>query len=413
MNVTSFYGSKTRRISCHIISNSVPDDGNVSDVGNVADDDSNDGDTLYRLADSDSSPQSSESDTADSDSSKDDDQMHDDWADKYHSYGQQPTFAQDSGPLIVLPPEASATNFFNLMFPDSLWCSLVAETNRHALSKPSQQEETNETEMKAFIGVTLAMAIYKLPQIKNYWSGHWVLGVPQYRQIFPHNRYWYLFSNIHLVDNAECLPRDDLLHDRLFNVRPLISKLNETFAKHYSPSRNISVDESMVRFKGRSMLKQYLPMKPIKWGFKVWCLSCSYCVYLLKFQVYAGQDTEQNFGLAHRVVTDLLCPLYTKCNYVVYRDNFFYITAIVPWTETEWHFCMWNLTYKPHGISPSAVQCCWAETDETRWCTIPSQKWHNSSHLDRQETSSCGKQCSSTNNDNSQEKKSWRIDQHC
>jgi len=55
---------------------------------------------------------------------EDDDQIHDDWTDKYHSYGQQPTFAKDSGPLIVLPPEASAIDFFNLLFLDSQVCTV-------------------------------------------------------------------------------------------------------------------------------------------------------------------------------------------------------------------------------------------------------------------------------------------------
>ena len=195
----------------------------------------------------------------------------------------------------------------------------VVITNRYGQAKPNAQQETDEAEMKAFVGMTLAMAIHKLPQIKNYWSGNWVLGVPQLQQIFTRNRYWYLFSNIHLVDNSKCLPRDDPLHDRLFKVRPLITKLNETFAEHYSPSQNLSVDESMVRFKGRSMLKQYLPMKPIKRGFKVWCLSCYCCGYLLQFQVYAGKDAhaDQSVGLAQRVVTDWVCPVYSHCNFVV------------------------------------------------------------------------------------------------
>ena len=144
--------------------------------------------------------------------------------------------------------------------------------------------------MKAFVGMTIAMAIHKLPRIKNYWNGHWAPGVPQYRQIFTRDWYWYLFSNIHLVDNSKRVAHQDPTHDRLFKIRLLITALSETFGEHYSPSCNISMDESIVRFKGRSMLKQYLPMKPIKRGFKVWCLSCACCGYLLLFQVYTGKD---------------------------------------------------------------------------------------------------------------------------
>ena len=57
-----------------------------------------------------------------------------------------------------------------------------------------------------------------------------------------------------------------------------------TLAESYDPSQNISIDESMVCFKRRSTMKQYLPMKTIKRGFKTWCSSCSCCGYLLKFR---------------------------------------------------------------------------------------------------------------------------------
>ena len=56
-----------------------------------------------------------------------------------------------------------------------------------------------------------------------------------------------------------------------------------TLAESYDPSQNISIDESMVCFKRRSTMKQYLPLKTIKRGFKIWCSSYSCCGYLLKF----------------------------------------------------------------------------------------------------------------------------------
>ena len=44
---------------------------------------------------------------------------------------------------------------------------------------------------------------------------------------------------------------------------------------------------------------------------------------LASFQVYSGKDVEQPAGLAHRVVTDLVRPLYCNSNYVVFMDNYF------------------------------------------------------------------------------------------
>lgn len=45
----------------------------------------------------------------------------------------------------------------------------------------------------------------------------------------------------------------------------------------------------MVAFTGRSTMKQYMPLKPIKRGFKVWAMTDSATGYLLSFDVYTGK----------------------------------------------------------------------------------------------------------------------------
>jgi len=69
----------------------------------------------------------------------------------------------------------------------------------------------------------------------------------------------------------------------------MINYLNEKFASNFFPGRNLSCDESMAGFKGRSGIKQYMPMKPVKRGFKIWSLCCAITFYLLKFMVYEGK----------------------------------------------------------------------------------------------------------------------------
>jgi len=57
----------------------------------------------------------------------------------------------------------------------------------------------------------------------------------------------------------------------------------------YKPSRHLAVDESMVAFKGRSSMKKFMPLKPIKRGFKVWALADSQSGFFLNFDVYTGK----------------------------------------------------------------------------------------------------------------------------
>ena len=112
------------------------------------------------------------------------------------------------------------------------------------------------------------------------------------------------------------------MHDRLGKVRPLIDHLSCKFSSLYNPSKDVAVDEAMIKFQGRSALKQYMPMKPIKRGIKVWVLADSTNGYFSRFQVYTGRQDNREVGLGAYVVKTLTNELKHKNNYV-YFDNFF------------------------------------------------------------------------------------------
>ena len=69
--------------------------------------------------------------------------------------------------------------------------------------------------------------------------------------------------------------------------------LRQNFQKHFKLGTNVSIDESMIKFKGKSSLKQYLPSKPIKRGYKVWCLADSLTGYLYNFDIYTGKEEKK------------------------------------------------------------------------------------------------------------------------
>lgn len=83
-------------------------------------------------------------------------------------------------------------------------------------------------------------------------------------------------------------------YDKLYKVRPFLNMMQENFEKYFFPNCEVAVDEYMIKFKGRNSMKQYLPLKPIKRGYKVWMLAdkSGYC---LKFDVYTGKrDNKTN-----------------------------------------------------------------------------------------------------------------------
>src|SRR5215469_7376364 len=135
-------------------------------------------------------------------------------------------------------------------------------------------------------------------------------------------RYDWFLSHLHLSDNTLAKKRGEEGYDRLFKVRPYLSHLSESFLKCYNPSEQQSIDESMIKFKGRSSLKQFMPLKPIKRGYKVWVRASSNG-YVCEFEIYTGRKgNKPEKGLGARVVTDLSRCLEGKY-YQIYADNFF------------------------------------------------------------------------------------------
>ena len=76
---------------------------------------------------------------------------------------------------------------------------------------------------------------------------------------------------------------------------------------------------------GRSSMKQYMPMKPVKRGFKVWVRADAVNGYFSTFDVYVGKPadgTVTEVGLGERVVLQLSEDLRGQ-KYQLYFDNFF------------------------------------------------------------------------------------------
>ena len=73
-----------------------------------------------------------------------------------------------------------------------------------------------------------------------------------------------------------------------------LTKLVPKFRQHHFPSRHISIDETMIGFRGRFGARQYMPQKPTKWGIKAFTMADSTNGYLLDSIIYTGADTLGN-----------------------------------------------------------------------------------------------------------------------
>ena len=76
-----------------------------------------------------------------------------------------------------------------------------------------------------------------------------------------------LMTSVHFVDNSPT--EAEKKADKYWKLRPWTEELRKNCLK-VTPEEYQSVDEIMVAFKGKSLLRQFLSAKPHKWGFKLW-----------------------------------------------------------------------------------------------------------------------------------------------
>ena len=104
---------------------------------------------------------------------------------------------------------------------------------------------------------------------------------------------------LHFTDNTTHHDAGTEGYDRLGKVRCILDMVKSHFPAMYDPHRENSIDEAMVPYKGRSCMKQYMPTKPVKRGFKVWMRADADNGYVSQFSVYTGKTgdkPEKNLG---------------------------------------------------------------------------------------------------------------------
>ncbi|GFO46981.1 PiggyBac transposable element-derived protein 4 [Plakobranchus ocellatus] len=133
--------------------------------------------------------------------------------------------------------------------------------------------------------------------------------------------------NFHVSYNA-----DDDGSDPLFKLRPCYTYLKQKFLEAYSLSQNLSFDEAICPYKGRLRFKVYNPMKPTKFGIKIYEVTESDSGYLLGMNT--GSTAETTFhelvdlsdecSTTTKIVVGLLafCGLLNKGHHV-YLDNYY------------------------------------------------------------------------------------------
>ncbi|KAJ8929104.1 hypothetical protein NQ314_018218 [Rhamnusium bicolor] len=137
-----------------------------------------------------------------------------------------------------------------------------------------------------------------MPSISCYWGRNKKCKTYVASFSMPRNIFEALLRFWHSSNNEEA-PEGD----RIFKIRKLTELLINKYQENMNPGKILTVDETMILFRGKLKFKQYIPGKRHKYGVKVFKL-CDMIGYTYSLEVYSGKNTtkEIDIGLAADIV---------------------------------------------------------------------------------------------------------------
>ncbi|CAK1550185.1 unnamed protein product [Leptosia nina] len=227
---------------------------------------------------------------------------------------------------------------YNFFFSQELRDKIKAESNLYSTQKNlSNPFVITSNDLNKFLGILIYSSIAKFPNFRLYWSAQY--GYEPIKSTMTQKNFEKNCSILHFNDNTTHLPQDHPNHDKLHKIRPIIDDRNSNYAAIPLDQR-LSLDEQMCATKIGHYIKQYLPNKPHKWGFKLF-LVCSAYGFAHKFEVYTGSDKnplgngEPDLGPTGNTVERLMRTVPRRANHIIYFDNYYTSVPLVTYLAKE------------------------------------------------------------------------------
>uniref|UniRef100_A0A8C6WVW5 PiggyBac transposable element-derived protein domain-containing protein n=1 Tax=Neogobius melanostomus TaxID=47308 RepID=A0A8C6WVW5_9GOBI len=215
----------------------------------------------------------------------------------------------------------SPLHYFKMFYSEDILSVIAEQSNLYAIQcNPNKPLNLSTKELEQFIGTVIYMSLFGLPATRMFWNK--ATRVHQVADTMNLNRWEAIKKALHFNDNEARLTGSP---DPLYKIRPLVDHLTAKL-KSIPMSEKLAVDEQIVPFKGRNKLKQYLPAKPKKWGYKILVLASSEGIPH-NFEIYTGRVEQPqelaDVGASGNVVLRLAQPIPRKQNYKLFFDNWF------------------------------------------------------------------------------------------
>jgi hypothetical protein len=209
---------------------------------------------------------------------------------------------------------------WKLFFNDEILDIIVECTNDKARSLNTNLALCRQ-ELCTFIGILILIGVYKGrgEPIRAMWSAS--EGRTCVRQFMVRSRFELItrFLRFDLASTRQCRRQQS----KFAPMGSVYDMWEQTLSRPFIPHEYVTVDETLVSFRGRCSFKQYMPSKPAKYGIKFWCLCDAITGYCLRMRPYLGSDkgAPRATGIGQQIVLELTRHLDTGRTVVM--DNFF------------------------------------------------------------------------------------------
>ncbi|KAM9319543.1 piggyBac transposable element-derived protein 4-like [Gastrophryne carolinensis] len=189
--------------------------------------------------------------------------------------------------------------YLKLFLTDDIIEKIVTETNRYneqqsatlhsKFSRNRKWEPVTKEDIWKFLGLILLSGVVGKPLQKWYWTTNKLLATPFFGTIMSECRFSLIMKNLHFTNNEEF---DEPTHPapKLKKIWEVYQMILKNFQQSYVPDRDISIDESLMAYKGRLSWIQYIASKRAWFGIISYMLCESATGYIWNSVIYTGLE---------------------------------------------------------------------------------------------------------------------------
>lgn len=202
------------------------------------------------------------------------------------------------GPALTLGTRPSPEEVWRLFITREMVEKIVEHTNAKLANmrlKLDNQDlcykDTDPDELDALLGLLLFCSIFKSSRepLSSLFSTS-TSGRPIFRAIMTEKRCCVLLRALRFDDSATRDEREKKYKGAC--ISEFFNALITNCKENYEPGAHMTVDETLVSFRGRVSFLVYNPQKPAKYGLKIMVMTDAHNAYMYNAYLYTGKGSD-------------------------------------------------------------------------------------------------------------------------